>query len=924
MLKPIAELADDNEALDEGSEVSDSTDGQPNPLGWLDETLWPDTKLAKFLVQRWKDRDPEFRRRLLKWDVNDRRRRGERWIGIVKNQDRQEWRIYTPPGASKTPPTLGKAARLCRRLTSQMFQDQPTPEAMPATDADEDRSAAEFATRVLTAMASEAGVNSTKSARVAYNKSHSYGSGFRYWFIDPYGGGQVPKRLMAHPDAQDPANPTLIQAVDPTSTMLAGVPASAGDMASTAVTPVSGMTQTGGYSQTPEPPPMIEGNPDDLTMRMVTPPDKQGKQQFTEDEGEADLIFLPKLKCTVLTGKNLRMYPVTALDIGEAESVQMYLWTTLGELRRQYPDFFENLDDKDLSKLVQWMPEGDPRYLLPDQLYMEDVDRSREKKDGEYQDHALVCHFHTYHVTCTDFQNGAKIITAGPEYVLSREPWVAEQSGKRLTLDLPVDQTKGFDEGVDDQYGLGTMDFLGPGDELLANVDSAWITHFQRFSNRKVFVPITSALQNKVMQSGMGTYVPINPGGEPKAEPIPDFPQDTLALRQKIVENMDDESGLQLTAQGVDSPNVQSGFHAVQVIEQVLAGLSEPRQNCADAIERGYRLQLQLIRAFYTVPQQTKFLGTDQDYKYDYWLASDLGSTTDVRILRGTFTMMSPAMKSSIAVSMQQAGVITPYELRRETIGGTGGLIGIEDDPQFMRTQRQIAAWRKGPPAGWMPPPPPMLPPGAAAPLGPPASASVAGQPPAAAPAPQAVDPMTGQPLPPPWTPFEILPIDSDPGIATMRVQELGRAMAGTDYAKAAPEWRQMLDAAYAQAVQASAPPPAAPPPPPAPAIVNYNNVTDQRPSDQTVGQLPDGVATNAGQPGQAPLPPPSAPPPPHGHPFQPMPQGHVPPDAALAGLDQKGATPNAAGGPPQLSGVNRSPLPPGKLSRNYEGTVNA
>lgn len=927
MLKPIDQMADTDQEPDE---IDDSPDTQGSNLGWLDSTQWDDKKLAKLLIQRWKDRDPEFRPKLVRWEVNERRRRGDRWIGLIKNPDRNEWRIYTPPGGSKTPPTLGKAARLCRRLTSQMFQDQPTPEAMPATDADQDRSAAEFATRILTAMASEAGVNSTRSARISYNKSHTYGSGFRYWWVDPFGGGQTPKRLMAHPEAPDPAQPTLIQAIDPTSTALGDTTALMGSMSDDMgplAPPVSLMVQSGGYASSP---PMEEGDPGALTMRMVTPADDQGKASFTDDESAAEWVFIPKLRCTVLTGKTLRMFPPTALDIADAESVQMLIWTTLGDLKRRYKDVLDAMEPSDLKKLVEWKPEGEWKYLIPDHLRQEDIDNSRQKVKGseDYQDSAIVCVFHTYHTVNPDFSQGAYIVSGGPEMILCRDPWVKEVDGTKLILDLPVDQTKGFDEGNDDQYGMGAMDFLGPGDELLASVDSAWITHFQRFSNRKVFVPITSALQNKVMQGGMGMYVPINPGGEPKAEPIPDFPRDTLTLRQKIVDNMDDESGLQLTAQGVDSPNVQSGFHAVQVIEQVLAGLSEPRQNCADAIERGYRIQLQQIRAFYTVPQQTKFLGSDQDYKYDYWLASDLGSTTDVRILRGTFSMMSPAMKSSIAVSMQQAGVITPYELRRFTIGGTGGMIGIEDDPHWMRVSRQVAAWRKGPPEGWTPPPPMPVDPMMGAPLGPPASASAVGASPAAAP------PMAGgpapvggvpqapaMPAPPVWTPFEILPIDSDPGIATMRVQELARAMAGTDYAKSDPDWRGLLDTAYNQAVQASQPPPAAPPPPPAPAIVNNNFVGDSPPTEQSVGALPPGIATNEGQPGANP-PVPGAPPTHHSKPILPLPHGDVPPDAALAGMDQPGAKPSMGHGDPNLSGVNRSPLPPGKFGPHYEASV--
>lgn len=886
-LQDIGALANSQATQQITNATDDAPDDASEVKSWLDETLWPDKQLATHFKRQWEQRDPEFRPRLIRWDINDRRRRGDRWVGLIKNPDRNEWRIYTPPGGAKTPPTLGKAARLCRRLTSQMFQDQPTPEAIPATDSDEDRLSAEFSTRVLTALSSEAGVNSTRTARIAFNKSHTYGSGFRYWWVDPHG-DLVPKRLMAHPDALNPHFPTeagdphAIETMDPTSGPAPSGPAS----------PVA------------------------MQMRMVTPPDEQGAQQFTDDPQQADQMWIPKLRCTVTTGKMLRMYPVNATDISEARWVQLLVWTNLGALRRQYPEWFQACSDADLKKLVEWTPTGDQRWYLPDNLRMDDIQRTRQKpKTTEpYDDAALVCVFHQYHVAGPDQPEGAKIVSSGDAFILERSQWIATHGELRRALDLPVDQCKGFDEGVDDAYGMGSMDFLGPGDELLASVDAAWITHFQRFSNRKVFYPLTSALSPKIMQAGMGTYIPIQPGGEPKAEQIPDFPADSLQLRQKIVDNMDDESGLQQTAQGVDSPNVQSGFHAVQVIEQVLAGLSEPRQNCADMIERGYRIQLQLVGEFYTVPQQTKFLGADQDYKLDYWMGSDLGSTTDARILRGTFSMMSPAMKSSIAVSMKDSGVITEYELRRFTIGGTGGMIGLEDDAHWMRMGRQIAAWRKGPPAGWTPPPP-MPPPMPAM------GADATGAPAAPMPSPMGAPPMG----PPSYTPFELMPIDSDPGIAAMRVQELGRAMAGTDFAKADPAWRQVLADAYQQALQASAPPPPPPPPPPAPAIVNYNTLTDQSPSQQSVGQLPPGIATNEGQPDMAP-PMPGAPPPAmHHKSIIPLPVGHVPPDAGMAGFDQPpplGGMKGVSGGPPNLSGVPESPLPAGKAGRFYKDAI--
>lgn len=732
--------------------ATEDDERQEGSLGYLDEQEWPDEKLAKHLTREWTARDDEMKVRLLRWMVNRLRRQGERWVGIKKHIDRNEWRIYLPPGGVKAPPTLGKAARLCRRITSQMFQDPPTPEAVPASDSDGDRTSAEFASRLLQAIGSEAGVNNVRNARRAYNKSHTYGSAFRHHYVDEYGGGMVPERLMAHPEALSPEQA------------------------------LSRPVQDGATGQV-----MDQPFPEDqLQMRMLS---ADGKG-FTEDETEAKMQFQPALRQEVLTGAQVRFYPITASAIDEADSAILLCWTTLGQLRSRYEEALEDLGEEKLKQLVEWKPGSlELKYLLPDHITEADVTRSRqqgkddEEEGNDYPDRAILCYLLVYQKACYDHTDGAVIAVAGGKHILEREEWVAEHDGRREVLDIPIDQVKGYDEGEDDPYGKGTMDFLGSGDELLANIDSSWVTHLERFNNRKTFVPITSAFQEKIGQAAMGTYVPINPGGEPRTEDVPAFPQDSIKLRETVVENLDDESGLQLTAQGVDSPYVQSGFHAVQVIEQVLAGLSEPRQNVADALERGWRIQLQLIRAFFDTPQQTRFLGEDQSYKQEYWMASDLGSTVDVRILRGTFSMMTPAMKSSIAVTMQQAGITTPYELRRFTIGSTGGLVGVEDDPFWMRVQRQIAAWRKGDPQAFVP-----------------------------------------------------VPSDTLPEVAPMRLQELARAMAGTDYQRADPATRQAMDQAYIAMVNIVYPPP--PPDPNAPPPEQGG--TDVLPTEQQTGLPPD------------------------------------------------------------------------------------
>ena len=59
--------------------------------------------------------------------------------------------------------------------------------------------------------------------------------------------------------------------------------------------------------------------------------------------------------------------------------------------------------------------------------------------------------------------------------------------------------------------------------------------------------------------------------------------------------------------------------------------------------------------------------------------------------------------------------------------------------------------------------------------------------------------------VPPLWTPFDELPIDTDPLVAALRQRKLGRVMATAAYARFSPRWQQELLTAYTKARQAVA-----------------------------------------------------------------------------------------------------------------------
>ena len=275
---------------------------------------------------------------------------------------------------------------------------------------------------------------------------------------------------------------------------------------------------------------------------------------------------------------------------------------------------------------------------------------------------------------------------------------------------------------------------------------------------------------------------------------------------------MDDESGLSPSAQGLNPPEVQSGIHAQQLIEQTVVGLSSIKQNTESGLVRLYRVMLEQIRAFYTTEQTLQVVGDDGQVKEEAWSKTDLGSAKDVRIQRGSMSMLSPSSKAVVAEHLFSMQLIDQEELRRMALANAGGVMALEDDPHRLRIARQVREWEEGPPEGWQPPQAPVDP--------------MTGQP--------QVDPMTGQPVPPPPDPmgaeiFDQRLSDTLPAIVPIRLNALARCISGVTYGGKPLPWRALLDGEFqrmSQAAQASAPQPKSP-------VVESMNYKDTPPDVQ-------------------------------------------------------------------------------------------
>jgi hypothetical protein len=441
-----------------------------------------------------------------------------------------------------------------------------------------------------------------------------------------------------------------------------------------------------------------------------------------------------------------------------------------------------NLSDEDKKKLFTFKPEKSEDMLPGGNRDM--------KPSTDNEDENLVFVGTIVYEACDEYEDGCYFTWLGDCYVVERRPWTAEVEGGRRTLPVPVTQYKQWDEGLDNPYGVGSMQLLGPGNEIRAQQIGAWFDHLERFNNPRVFLATTSTVNPKFQHLPRGSIVRMNTGGKPEYEDIPDFPRDAKELFGTVTQEMDNAMGLGSTAQGLESSDVKSGRHAFAVISQVHAGLSELNQNISDGYVRGCQIQLQLIQAFFTTPQRLKWMGEDGKHREKAWMGSDLGNTTDVRIKPGTNTMLSPAAKAQLSRSLYlEDQILQPNQYRDAIADALHGMIVLEDDPFRMRVKRQIAEWKEGPKNG-----------------------EARGVPTFA------VDPMTGQMVPQLgpdpaaqaiWAPVMA---DALPDVAAMRLQEIAKLMASTAYQRWPDAWRIAVDMEFRRMQMAAMPPmPAAP-----------------------------------------------------------------------------------------------------------------
>jgi hypothetical protein len=721
--------------------------------------------VVKLLNRFWEDTEPLLGEYRARWKANGKRREGVIGVTVVKpDPDKAEWKVWAPPGAARVPPTFNQPARLARRLVSNLFQDKPLPEVTPGGASDNDKpDAAEFQTRILQDVCTSSKFNVPEMAEKAVDKACTFDSAFVRVWVDPKGGGSRPRTIMA----------------------------------SKAAVTVDDALYVDGDGSTPQEPPYI--------TRYVKAGD-----ELTDDPRLAEREWLPGLRHERLTGLNLRPIPATATELEECDGVIIRTPAKLGDLRKQYPEAIAELDNEQLWELVGQRPknsqdvtEGQPASVT-----------SKKNDDDEPPgDDVEVIVTMCYMGETATYPAGAYVVAAGEKFLLHRQKWEILVNEVPETLPIPIAHFKGWEEGKDTFYGYHLMHFLGPGQEVRAAALGGAIEHIDRFNRRKVFYTPQTLFQAKMAPASTGVMVPVQQGSEPKVEQFPEYPRIGLEILNLATNELNDESGLQAIAQGMTDPTVQSGLHAQKIIEQVNIGLGGIKRSTEKGVERLWTIAAAFIRGYYTVPQQIRFRGDDQEHKQKDFSAVDMSDAKDVRIMKGSFTMLAPSAKLAVAEYMRKLNLIDDNQLRRMAGGNIGGLMGIQDDPAMLRIRRQISLWEDGPPKSEHPSEPlpdeypgetaieepqnapamdPMVDPAAIeAAEGPVSDPAVIGS---IAPAgPPAPDPMVlaGQQI------FRPVPNDIEPAIAQVRFRELSQAMCSKKYERQPEVWRQVFDAEY-------------------------------------------------------------------------------------------------------------------------------
>jgi hypothetical protein len=346
-------------------------------------------------------------------------------------------------------------------------------------------------------------------------------------------------------------------------------------------------------------------------------------------------------------------------------------------------------------------------------------------------------------------------------------------------LDLPVVQVKQLTDDIsDDFYGRGLVQMLGPIGEVRASIVLAWLDYLDRFTHPHTFLPLGSVVQPDQLAARDGRAIYFNPQAQPVMETVPGFPPDAKEFldRAGAVEN--DITGL-YAAEGKGESSVTSGDQLALQVSQAQMNVTQIADNLGDAIERSWRVSLQLARAFIPDGGLLRYEDGDGSYRQRAWKSLDFGNTAQVKIKSGTFTQMSQQAREARIQTWQTLGWLQPAQAIELVQSGIRAETGLSDNPFLRKIRRELSAWREGASQEWL------------------RDAQEAQRHNAMQ---SAVAQISGAPIqqvPMPPGPFKRDPTDLEQDVAKIRHAEIRHEIARSMFSDQNPMWQQTLIAEY-------------------------------------------------------------------------------------------------------------------------------
>ncbi len=746
------------------------------------------TKFA-CVEQLMRSQDPLARNR---WAIDTHFRRirsGVPFSRLEKIPNQSVWVQKLPTGLSKesSASVPNKADDLCNKIEDTLMADPPKLDPQPRINDETAREAADLASQFLQIDGAESGTNDVATYRWALNNALTAGSSFLHYVVDPSGGGYQPLQKLAHPQAQDPANPLVAQVpiVNPDG--------SPGTIEERATNPV---------------------------LRYVS-----ADNQFVDDASQADRVWLPKIIIEKLRRESVRTFPATA-SVEEASASIVVRFTTLAEARSQWPETVGAMDQEAIMALANWRPVMS-EIIVPFAFRgalqsggsgptMDEVGTFSALLQRRMFSYRLYIgcnpeYSSGYYLDVTG-ANGGMVLGEGTMEYAVKLPTGGEETRCRDIQLVQIRPQMDVDGGDPMGWPLIAR-FAGPS-EAESTLYAAFQDMCDNMLHPHVFLPSTQTVDEDDWLDRTRP-ITIDPSqGNPFYEQFPQLPP-ILPLIENMDQKMDTVSGLTATAQGLDSPSAVSGVAKNLTIRQALVSLSGGQQNLHAGFTRGGRIKCQLAQAYFKTPQMMQFAGDEGSSEPQWWTGEDFGGvdTDRMGIQPGTGSMMTPEGKANYVAFLQAQNWLPPQEAAEVALPTIKMDLGLPQNPFKQSINRMVSTWLIGPDQTWLDAKQKQDEAIQSAQQSYQAQveqiqqqAQAMGSPPSP---PPPFQPPSLPPLPSPFTPR---PNDTEPKVASVYAARLSELFVDPKYAKQPPAWQQVANDAYARYMQVLTPPPQIPP----------------------------------------------------------------------------------------------------------------